>query len=342
MSKLNGVFIIPTGLGCSLGGDAAFLPGVKLIAECCNDLIVNPNSVNASDINEMPSNCLYVEGSIIDRFFEGKINLRKTKTFNRILMVVNPPVRPNNINAMNAGMWALGTSIKMLTLNTPLRMKVEINKDGTAGGTYSGIDELVKQVEDYGFDFDALAIQTPIEYDKEIAEHYWLNGGVNPWGGIEAIVSRIIAERINKPIAHAPPKDFYDSYLFDKQIVKKSMAPEVISNTYTFCILKGLHRAPKVELDLSVRDESILTNKDFDFLVTPHGCFGRPHIACIENNIPIIVVKENTTCFSNLFEYPTKDGIIFVNNYLEAAGVIMSMTAGVDFRSVLMNEGIEY
>ena len=80
MNKLNGVFIIPTGLECALGGDAAYMPGVKLISECTNNLIVNPNAVNASDINEMPSNALYVEGSTIDRFLEGKLNLRKVKT----------------------------------------------------------------------------------------------------------------------------------------------------------------------------------------------------------------------------------------------------------------------
>ena len=48
--------IIPTGLNCALGGDAAYAPGIKLIAACCDKLIVNPNAVNASDINEIPNN----------------------------------------------------------------------------------------------------------------------------------------------------------------------------------------------------------------------------------------------------------------------------------------------
>ena len=89
MHELNGIMIIPTGLDCALGGDAAYMPGVKLISNCANNLIINPNAVNASDINELPSNALYVEGSTIDRFLEGKLNLRKTKTFNKILMAVN-------------------------------------------------------------------------------------------------------------------------------------------------------------------------------------------------------------------------------------------------------------
>lgn len=331
---LNGIFILPTGICAALGGDAGYLSGVKLVAECTNHLIVNPNACNASDIQEAPSNCLYVEGSTIDRFLEGKLNLKKTKTYNRILMVVNPPIMPNNINSMNAGIVGLGANIQMLVLNTPLIMKAELNPDKTAGGTYSGIDELVEQVKD--LDYDALAVQTPIDYSSEVAENYWLRGGTNPWGGIEAIVSKLIAEKINKPIAHAPSAMDTEENLYNKLIVKQSMAPEIISNTFTFCILKGLHRAPRLEFNMMVRNENMVSNKDIDFLVTPHGCFGRPHTACVKEGIPIIVVRENTTCFSKNFVYPEYKNLIFVENYLEAAGVIMAMNAGVDYRTVLL------
>jgi len=321
---LNGVFIIPTGLDCALGGDAAYNPGVKLIASCCDRLVVNPNSVNASDINEIPGNCLYVEGSTIDRFLQGELGLREVKTYNRILMVVNPPATPANWNSMNSGIWGLGANIKMLELNTPVTMKAQLQPDGTAGGTYSGIDELIEQV--LPLDFDALAVQTNIDCDPATAQHYWRNGGVNPWGGIEAIVSKEIATRINKPIAHAPyasESGFIGTY--ERLIVERSMAPEVISNTFTFCILKGLHRSPQLTFD-----KSGFNVDGIDFLVTPHGCFGRPHKICHARKIPIIVVRENTTCFSNGFTYPVQDGLIFVQNYLEAAGAIMALTAGVD------------
>jgi hypothetical protein len=332
MNNLNGVMIIPTGMGCKLGGDAAYTPGVKLIASCTQNLIVNPNSVNASDVNELPGNALYVEGSTIDRFMWGKVNLRKTKTLNRILMVVNTEATPVNLNSMNAGIWGLGADIKILPLKTPLRMRATMQADGTAGGEFSGVDELVDAVQD--LDFDALAIQTPIECDPEVSNAYWKNGGVNPWGGIEAIVSKEIAQRINKPLAHAPVDTSWDDRsLYSELVVARSMAPEIISSTYTFCILKGLHRAPRLEFDLQAKD--CLSNKDIDFLLTPHGCFGRPHWAAQQKGIPIIVVKENTTCFSKDFEYPTTDGVIFVENYLEAAGLIMSMSSGVDYRTVL-------
>lgn len=332
---LNGVFIIPTGLGCALGGDAAYNPGVKLIAACSDNLIVNPNAVNASDINEIPTNGLYVEGSTIDRFLEGKINLTKVRTYNRILMVANS-ASAASLNSMNAGIWGLGANINILPLNTPLEMVAHINPDGTAGGTYSGVDELINQVKP--LDFDALAIQTPIQCDKATSEYYWQHGGVNPWGGIEAIVSKEISTRLNKPVAHAPVDTPEEFQIFDKFEVKKTMAPEAISNTYMFCVLKGLHKSPGISLDLENCRPNTLTNKDIAFLVSPHGCFGRPHWACYHSGIPIIVVKENTTCFSRGFSYPVGDGIIFVENYLEAAGLIMSMGCGVDYHTVLLDK----
>ena len=73
-SSFNVVCIIPTGIGCQIGGhagDAGSL--VRALGEMCDTLVVNPNVVNASDINEMPDNALYVEGSIITRFLMGEI-----------------------------------------------------------------------------------------------------------------------------------------------------------------------------------------------------------------------------------------------------------------------------
>src|SRR5271157_532983 len=343
--SLNGVMIIPTGLSCALGGDASYLPGVKLISNCVNELIVNPNAVNASDINEMSDNVLYVEGSTIDRFLERKLNLHKVKTYNKILMVVNSPITAYEISTMNAGIWGLGADIEIVELKTPLKMKAILNENGTAGGIYSGVDELVKQISSYNY--DALAIQTSIDCDDEVATNYWNNGGVNPWGGIEAIVSKIIADKINKPIAHGP-NDFdsdnscIEHILFPNLIVKKTMAPEIISSSFMFCVFKGLHKAPRLEFDLTKSGVDILSNDDVDFLLSPHGCWGRPHEACKNKNIPIIIVKENTTCFSKDFVYPRTvyEGIkdnkfIFVENYLEAAGLIMAMNSGVNFKNIL-------
>ena len=97
-----GVMIIPTGIGAVIGGHAGdATPAAKLIAGCCDKLIIHPNVVNASDINEMTSNMLYVEGSILDRFLEDRLNLKEVKQ-NKILVATNKPIKNETINAVAA------------------------------------------------------------------------------------------------------------------------------------------------------------------------------------------------------------------------------------------------
>ena len=325
--KLNGVFIIPTGIDCKIGGDAAANIQVKIIASCCDNLIVNPNAVNASDLNDMSQNCLYVEGSHIDKFLNGEIGLKFTKTSNKILLLVNKPITPDSINAMNAARHVFGCQIEIVELETPLTMTVTFNPDRSASGIYSGVDELLEQIREYSF--DALALHTPIFCEDDIKIDYWANGGVNPWGAVEAITSKAIASKLMKPIAHGP-LDLYSrlssslSNLYSKSIVDPSMAAEVISNTYMSCIFKGLSRAPK-----PVMHDEDLTNLDIDFMVTPINCWGKAHEACLDNEILIIVVKENTTIYPEMIYYES-DKIVFVETYLEAAGLIMALSQGID------------
>ena len=71
---MNIVMIIPTGIGCKIGGHAGdATPAAKLLASVCDNLIIHPNVVNASDINEMPPNSWYTEGSILDEFLDGHV-----------------------------------------------------------------------------------------------------------------------------------------------------------------------------------------------------------------------------------------------------------------------------
>ena len=59
----NAVLVVPTGIGAEIGGHAGdATPVARLLASVCDTLITHPNVVNASDLNEMPANGLYVEG----------------------------------------------------------------------------------------------------------------------------------------------------------------------------------------------------------------------------------------------------------------------------------------
>ena len=313
-----GVLIIPTGIGAEIGGHAGDANRVaKLIGGCCDRLILHPNVVNASDINEMPENALYVEGSILDRFLEGKIQLKEVHQ-NRILVVANGPVGGVTINAVSAARATVGIRSEVLELDIPFRMVASI-ENGRATGDVSGCDELLEQVAAYKF--DALAIHTPIEVSRDMALNYYRRGGVNPWGGVEAKASRMVADSLNKPVAHAPLESVQveddELYSIHDEVVDPRIAAEAVSICYLHCILKGLNRAPVIGEGLKVGD--------VDFMVSPFGCFGRPHVACLEAGIPIIMVKENRTILSE--EIPGE--VIVVDNYLEVFGIIMAMKVGI-------------
>lgn len=318
-----GVLIIPTGIGASIGGHAGDAnPVAKLIASCCDRLITHPNVVNASDINEMTENTLYVEGSMLDRFLEGDIELEEVRS-NKILVVANPPLSTDTINAVSAARATLGVEIEILVLNTHLNLVASI-ENSTATGEVLGWRELVAQVRD--FKFDALAIHSPVEVSRDVALNYYRHGGINPIGGVEAKLSKLVANELNCPVAHAPmdnsnPADVDLYHVFDSAVDPR-LAAEAISTCYLHSVLKGLSRAPRVGKGLSVND--------VDFLLTPANCVGRPHKACLAHHIPVIAVKENKTVLNDTMP----DEFIVVENYLEAAGIIQAMKCGISPRSV--------
>ena len=163
MNKLNGVFIVPTGIGAEIGGHSGdATPAAKLVASVCDKLIIHPNVVNASDINEQTENMLYVEGSILDRFLQGQIGLKEVHQ-NRILLAVNK-VTPDIINAVSAARVTIGANIQIVELETPVRLIASV-LNGKAIGAVSGTMELTEIVKDYHY--DVLVVNTPIETNDE-------------------------------------------------------------------------------------------------------------------------------------------------------------------------------
>jgi hypothetical protein len=263
-----------------------------------------------------------VEGSILDRFLRGDVRLEEVTTYNRILLAVNRPVSTEMRNTVAAAQNTLGADVRIVQLDVPLKMKGWRTKTG-ARGEVRGHEELVAQVLEY--DFDALAIASPIDTTEGTMVEYFKKGGINPWGYVEAKASALIASRINKPVAHAPvenssPEECLD--VFHTQVDPR-MAAEVISNTYAQSIFKGLHRAPRLSKAAG------LSIADVDALVSPYGCWGTPHKACEAAGIPVILVRENTCCLNE-----TLGAHVQVDNYWEAAGLVQCMRTGVVPHSV--------
>ena len=89
VAQFNVAFLVPTGIGAEIGGHAGdATPAARLIAQTCDTLILHPNVVNASDINEMPANSLYVEGSVVTRLLMGTVGLAPVRS-NRVLVILD-------------------------------------------------------------------------------------------------------------------------------------------------------------------------------------------------------------------------------------------------------------
>ena len=325
------VMIIPTGIGCEIGGHAGdATPSAKLLASVCDHIILHPNVINASDINESTENMLYVEGSILDRFLQGQIALEEVYS-NRLLLAVNKPLKNETINSINAARNTIGSDIDILELDIPLVLKGIFGPDGKASGIMTGADEAILQIKTYkqSNPFDALAIQTVVDVDEETSTKYLKECGVNPWGGAEALCSRHFSRELGIQCAHAP---FESGVLKNfNEIVDPRQAAELVSVSYIHCILKGLHTAPKV-VDYYCRSKHTIRVDDVDVMVSPDGCWSDPHEACSNWGIPIIFVKENRNIYKPFNIIPKN--CFIVDNYIEASGMISSIKAGVHRDSV--------
>ena len=325
----NVVMVVPTGIGSAIGGHSGdATPAARLLAGACDILILHPNVVNASDLNHMPENSLYVEGSALDRFLEGELALVPIRQ-NKILVVCNEDHALTR-DAVNAARSVIGVEAEILVLDPPIVMYSAI-VDGVAGGSISGIIELMQQIS--SLSYDALAVHTPVEIASDVIKQYMEQGGVNPWGGVEAILSRKLGEALNVPVAHAP-LEVYDPNA--PTSTNPGLAPEMICGSHLVSVLRGLHRAPRLRPWRKVKFHSSIEigAKDVDAMVSPM-CYGRPHRACHDAGIPIIFVEENiTTQTERVHNMADRSKDFLVKNYTEAAGVLIAIREGVSLKSL--------
>ena len=109
-----GAFIVPTGIGASIGGFAgdASVYARKISQKC--KLIVNPNVVNAACFSGINDNMFYVEGYSLDEFFRGKCKLVPSIR-NKIGVVFDKSISQRvlniHINTINAVKTVYGIDI---------------------------------------------------------------------------------------------------------------------------------------------------------------------------------------------------------------------------------------
>lgn len=327
----NAVLVIPTGVNAEIGGDSGDANLIaKLIASNVDNLITHPNVVNASDINEMDiSNTLYVEGSLLARFMQGDIGLSKNKTNKNLLLIHDNTLDKKTIslsnNMTNATRCIMGNDINICSMNDPPIYKATVY-DNIALGECINIDKLVNVVNNNKSDCSAIALHTTIDYkDDYIYFNDKSTDALNPWGGIEAMITHTIANLCNINCAHspmAPPTNYINSI---DSIIDSVKCAEVVSKTDLFCILKGLYYAPEIITNKNhFNKSSVITADNISCLITIDKCIGLPLLAALEQGIPVIVVNDNRTKMNNNLDLlPWKKNQFFrANNYLEVLGII--------------------
>jgi hypothetical protein len=337
--EFNAVFLVPTGIGSDIGGHAGdATPAARVLAEACDRLITHPNVVNASDLNEMPENALYVEGSTITRMMMGTAALQRVRS-NRVLVIMDDHeitmFANDTLNAVSAARATYGLDCpKVVKLNPPLRMSAEFTKSGRAAGVVEGLDRIRVVLDENEGTFDAVAIASVIDCDDEYHEAYFHCDGemINPWGGVEAMLTHTVSMLYEIPTAHSPMLESDKVANFDLGIVDPRLAAEAVSLTFVQCMLKGLQRSPRIVTDPDVmREAGMLTAADVSCLVIPDKCVGLPTLAALEQGISVVAVRENTNLMKNDLELlPWADGQLhIVENYWEAVGVMTALKAGI-------------
>lgn len=288
MKKL-GSFIVPTGVGASIGGFAGDASrAARKISQKC-ELIVNPNVVNAACFSGITDNMLYVEGYSLDRFFKGEICLERSKN-NKIGIIFDKAIKPNvlnvHINTMNAVEVVYGLNIIGYEITEEdVGVDFFVDKSGVSMGNVKNLLTLknaAKKLIDKGAEAIAIVCRFPDEQGDDYA-----NGvGVDPVGGVEAIISHYISKEFSIPCAHAPA---FDDIAISTDIVDKRCSAEYITPTFLPCILIGLNQAPKLT-------KSGISINDLDFVVVPYNSIGGiPVLEASKRRIKIYAIRENVT-----------------------------------------------
>ena len=285
-----GAFIVPTGVGASIGGFAgdASVYAQKLSEKC--KLIVNPNVVNAACFSGINKNMFYVEGYSVDEFFRGKSNIIPSLQ-NRIGVIFDKSISQNvlnvHINTINAVKTVYGIDVIGYEItDEPVGVSFYIDETRASTGNVANL-QTIKDASVKLLNKGAEAIAIVCLFPDADSEDYANGVGADPVGGVEAIISHYISKELKVPCAHSPA---FENITISADVVDARCSAEYITPTFLPCILIGLSQAPKL-----VKSGGISID-DLDFLVMPYDSLGGiPVFETQKLEKPVYAIKENQT-----------------------------------------------
>ena len=333
------VSLVPTGIGCAVGGYAGDAgPATALLTGCADHVVTNPNAVNASDFIRLDDRVVYTEGSSIDLFCQGAINLHLPRA-NRVGVIIeaaDPAAVRHALSVVNAVRAVHGVEIvDYVVTDRPIGTRCTRH----ASGAYVGQVDDPKLLLDVAHELvdngaDAIAVATNVQDLPAAAyQQHFLGLHPNPVGGAEAVVSHLISRSLQVPSAHAPMMNFKE--LSDPGVVDARGAAEYVSVSGLACILVGLGRAPQIAPAPRRRIVETLSVDQVTAVVAPAAALGGvPVLYADQQGIPVIAVRDNTTILDVTAESLGLRGAIEVSNYPEAAGTVLALRRGISLDSL--------
>jgi hypothetical protein len=147
------------------------------------------------------------------------------------------------------------------------------------------------------------------------------------------VISYLITNRYRVPAAHAPLTNTHDLDLTDK-IVDARGAGEFSSASGLACILIGLRKAPQISPRFSRVADIVNINNVLAVVVPATALGGIPPLHAQRKGVPVIAVRDNRTVLNVTSAEIKLDDVIEVENYAEAAGVVMALRQGISLEAV--------
>ena len=348
------LLIIPTGIGCDLGGYAGdAIPAARLLASASECLITHPNVMNGGSLYWPDSNIHYVEGYSLNLFAAGEVFLKPVRQQKVGLLLdagLESDLKQRHLQVADGCVASLGLDIgPVVTTERALRINL---KKGLSGSSWGNVDEpevLLRGAEKLkNAGATAIAVITRFPDDSENLEvkHYRQGYGVDSIAGAEAVISHFLVKHLLIPCAHAPGlAPLSVDYDLDPRT-----SGEEIGYTFLQSVLVGLSRAPDlIRKSVLNIDEAyvaqltpLLSSSNLGALVVPQGALGNEAVlACIEQSIPLIIVANQgvlNVCSSEMrldcLTTGKNNNILFADNYVESAGLIMALRQGINIKSL--------
>lgn len=332
--------IVPTGIGCSIGGYAGdATPIANLLASTVDYLITNPNTVNASNFINLKKNVVYAEGHSIDLFCQGMVNFYLPYT-NKIGLIIEKSedwkidILFNIINAVRA-IYNVNILTPVIT-DEPIYSRCIQNEVGAFVGTVDNPDVLFNASRiliEKGA--NAIAVTTNVQdLPSELYAKHFRGECANPVGGVEAIISHLMMKKFQIPVAHAPLLNIKELNLVHN-IVDARGAGEMASTSGLACVLVGLQKAPQIKVQSNTRIADVINLNNVLAVVIPATCLGGlPILQAQKYHIPVIAVRENHTILDISQSKIQLNNVIEVNSYTEAAGIILALKNGIHLETL--------